>query len=321
MTSPSASQAVPSPPELAAEQAALLHHGPARVSVTRYRMLLETMRPRQWTKNAFVLAGVMFSGRALEASAELRAWVTFAAFCAVSAASYLINDVHDRHTDRLSPRTANRPIARGDIGVRTALVAAAGCMALAFAAAAAINWATLGTVAGYAALQLAYSRWFKHLLFIDVMSIAAGFLLRALAGLVAIHAVLSPWLLLSTGLLALFIALAKRRGEVVALGEKPPTQRPVLAHYSVALLDELIAVVTPSTLMVYALYGVLGAPTRLMLLTVPFVLYGIFRVLYLIHHQSTVTEDPSVLALRDRPLLICIVLWGLSAGIISALAT
>src|SRR5581483_8754763 len=153
------------------------------------------------------------------------------------------------------------------------------------------------------------------------MSISAGFLLRALAGLLCVHAIISPWLLLATGLLALFIALAKRRGEVVALGDRPPTQRPVLAHYSVALLDELIAVVTPSTLMVYALYGVLGAATRLMLLTLPFVLYGIFRVLYLIHHQSSVTEDPSVLAVRDRPLLLCIVLWGVSAGVITALAT
>jgi 4-hydroxybenzoate polyprenyltransferase len=299
----------------------VVHMGPPVTSPTRYRMLLETMRPKQWTKNAFVLAGVVFSGRALELDSQLRAWTTFVAFCAISAATYLVNDVRDRETDRLNPRTAKRPIARGDIGIRTALLAAAGCGVLALGLAALVNWETTATVAGYAVLQLAYTTWFKHELFVDVMSIAAGFLLRAFAGLVCIKAEISPWLLLATGLLALFIALAKRRGEVVALGDAPPTQRPVLAHYSVPLLDELIAVITPSTLMVYALYGVLGAKSDAMLLTLPFVLYGIFRVLYLIHHKSTSTQDPSVLALSDGPLRVCIVLWAVAAGIITAVST
>jgi len=283
-------------------------------------MLLETMRPKQWTKNLFVFGGIVFSGSIFKADAELRTWLTFVAFCAISATSYLVNDVRDRETDRLNPRTAGRPVARGDIGIRTALSAALGSGVLALGIAAAINWKTLATVAAYLALQLAYSTWFKHMLFVDVMSIAAGFLLRAFAGLVCIDTVISPWLLLATGLLALFIALAKRRGEVVALGGAEPTQRPVLAHYSIALLDELIAVITPSTLMVYALYGVLGAKSDAMLLTLPFVLYGIFRVLYLIHHRAGVTEDPSVLALSDVPLRICIVLWAITAGIITAVS-
>jgi 4-hydroxybenzoate polyprenyltransferase len=294
------------------------HYGPPIYSPTRYRMLVETMRPKQWTKNAFVLAGVVFSGRAFELDAELRAWVTFVAFCAVSSASYLLNDVRDRHTDRLNPRTAGRPIARGDIGVRTALIAAAGLGVIALGAAALINWETLAVVAGYAVLQLAYSNGLKHVLFLDVMTIASGFLLRALAGLVCIDAELSPWLLLATGLLALFLGLTKRRSEVVALAGAAPVQRPVLAGYSIALLDELIAVVTPCIVMVYALYGVLGAPNDTMLVTLPFVLYGIFRVLYLIHHRSTDTEDPSTIALKDRPLLLCIVLWAVTAGIITA---
>jgi 4-hydroxybenzoate polyprenyltransferase len=160
----------------------------------------------------------------------------------------------------------------------------------------------------------------KHVLFVDVMAIAGGFLLRALAGLVCIDAELSPWLLLATGLLALFLALGKRRGEVVALGGASPAQRPVLAHYSVALLDELIAVVTPCIVMVYALYCVLGAPDDAILMTLPFVLYGIFRVLYLVHHDSSTTEDPSVLAVRDRPLRACIALWGVTAAIVMALS-
>jgi 4-hydroxybenzoate polyprenyltransferase len=297
-----------------------LHTGPSQLSPTRYVMLLETMRPKQWAKNAFVLAGVIFSGRALELDAEIAAWTTLVAFCAVSSATYLINDLRDRETDRLNPRTARRPIARGDIGPRTALVATFACMIVAAGLALAVNVETLGVVGGYAVLQLGYSFGLKHVLFVDVMTIAAGFLARALAGLVAIDAVISPWLLLATGLLALFLGLTKRRAEVVQLGAAPPTQRPVLAHYSVALLDELIAVVTPSILMVYALYGVLGAESDAMLITLPFVLYGIFRVLYLIHHgsRSAETEDPSVIAIRDRPLLICILLWGISAGIITA---
>lgn len=299
---------------------AAVHAGPRRLSVTRYRMLLETMRPKQWSKNAFVLAGIVFSGRALEADAELRAWLTFVAFCAISAASYLVNDVRDRDADRLNPRTAGRPVARGDIGPVTALGTAFGLSVVAVGLTAAINLPTAGVVAGYLALQIAYSTWLKHEIFIDVMAIAAGFLLRAYAGLLCIDAAKSPWLLLATGLLALFIALAKRRGEVVALGDTPPTQRPVLAFYSIGLLDELIAVVTPAIVMVYALYGVLGAKNDAMLGTLPFVLYGIFRVLFLIHHDSAVTEDPSVLAVRDRRLGICILLWGVSAGLITALA-
>lgn len=283
-------------------------------------MLLETMRPKQWAKNLFVLAGVIFSGRVFEVDTQIAAWTTFVAFCAISSATYLVNDLRDRETDRLNPRTAGRPIARGDIGPRTALLATAGCVVVACGLSAAVNLATLGVVAGYAVLQFGYSFGLKHVLFVDVMTIAAGFLARALAGLVAIDAELSPWLLLATGLLALFLGLTKRRAEVVALGSAPPTQRPVLVHYSIALLDELIAVVTPSIVMVYALYGVLGAASDVMLTTLPFVLYGVFRVLYLIHHgdRTTETEDPSVIALRDRPLLVCIVLWAVSAGIITA---
>lgn len=297
------------------------HHGPRAVSVKRYVMLLETMRPKQWAKNAFVLAGVIFSGRVFEVEAQIAAWTTFVAFCAISSATYVLNDLRDRETDRLNPRTAGRPIARGDIGPRTAMIATAGCVVVAFGLAAAVNLETLGVVAGYAVLQFGYSFGLKHVLFIDVMTIAAGFLARALAGLVAIEAEISPWLLLATGLLALFLGLTKRRAEVVALGSAPPTQRPVLAHYSIALLDELIAVVTPSIVMVYALYGVLGAASDAMLATLPFVLYGIFRVLYLIHHgdRASETEDPSTIALRDKPLLICILAWGVSAGILTAI--
>jgi 4-hydroxybenzoate polyprenyltransferase len=296
------------------------HHGPAAWSPRRYGMLIEAMRPKQWTKNLFVLAGAVFSGRALEADVELRAWSTFVAFCAISSATYLINDLRDKDFDRLSERTAGRPIARGDIGPRTTVVAALVCALVAVAIAAAINWQTLAVLGGYAAMQALYIVWFKHMLFLDVMTIAAGFLLRTVAGIVCIGAVYSPWLLLATGLLALFIGLAKRRGELVALADATHTSRPVLDHYSLALVDELISVVTPCIVMVYALYAVLGAPSDVMLATLPFVIYGIFRVLFLMHHGGKVTEDPSLLAIRDRPLMICIALWAVASGVVTAVS-
>jgi len=278
------------------------------------------MRPKQWTKNLFVLAGAVFSGRALEADVELRAWATFIAFCAISSATYLINDLRDRDFDRLSERTAGRPIARGDIGPRTTVIAAVTCTVVAAAIGAAINWETLAVLGGYAVMQALYIAWFKHMLFLDVMTIAVGFLLRTVAGIVCIGAAYSPWLLLATGLLALFIGLAKRRGELVALADATHISRPVLDQYSLALVDELISVVTPCIVMVYALYAVLGAPSDAMLATLPFVIYGIFRVLFLMHHGGKVTEDPSLLAIRDRPLMICIALWAVASGIVTAVS-
>jgi 4-hydroxybenzoate polyprenyltransferase len=284
-------------------------------------LVVVTMRPRQWTKNAFVLGGLVFSGDALQLEPQLRAWTTCLAFCLMSGATYLLNDALDAETDRLNPRTAGRPIARGDLAVRTALVAAGVSAVAALGLAALINWKTLATLGGFMVLQFAYSKWLKHVLFVDVMAISAGFVLRAFAGLVCIPVEISPWLLLCTGLLALFLGLSKRRAEAVALGGTAHPQRPVLESYSVALLDELISVVTPSILVAYALYTVLGSKSGdAMLLTVPFVLYGIFRVLWLIHHRPATTEEPAVAVWRDRPLLICILLWGLTAALISVIA-
>jgi 4-hydroxybenzoate polyprenyltransferase len=284
------------------------------------RLVLESMRPAQWTKNAFVLAGVVFAGEVFEDAAALRAAVAFAAFCLASGAAYLINDVRDVEADRQSPRTAGRPVARGALGPRTAVVAAAVAALIALAATVAINLETAGVLAGFLALQIAYSAWLKHILFIDVMAVAAGFVLRAYAGMLGVDAPISQWLLLCTGVLALFLGFAKRRGELVRLNGAAPG-RLVLNQYTLPLLDELIAVVTPTTVVVYALYAELGAKTNAMLLTVPFVLYGIFRMLYLIHYRPESAEDPSEVVWRDRPLQACIVLWGISAGVNTLLAT
>lgn len=280
--------------------------------------VLETMRPKQWSKNAFVLAGLLFSGEVVHLDAVLPALVVAVAFCLVSGATYLLNDAVDAEADRHNPRTASRPIARGDLSRGLALVAAVVAALVGAALAAAVNWESLVTLLGYVVLQIAYSNWLKHVLFVDVMAIAGGFVLRALAGGVAIGVPISSWLLLCTGLLALFLGLTKRRGEAVALGGTTQPKRAVLESYSVGLLDELIAVVTPSTVVAYALYAVTGAATDLMLLTVPFVMYGIFRVLFLIHHRGGVTDEPAVVVWRDRPLLLCVLLWAICAGIIVA---
>jgi 4-hydroxybenzoate polyprenyltransferase len=302
--------------ELKAEGAAL---GPAARRSTP-RLLLEAMRPKQWIKNLFVFAGLAFAGRVTDPGDVALAIATFAAFCLASGATYLLNDVRDAEADRHNPRTASRPIARGDLSPGLALSAAGLAAAVALAGAALVNWETLAVLGGYVVLQLAYSHGLKHVLFVDVMAIAAGFVLRAAAGGLAIDVPISSWLLLCTGLLAVFLGFTKRRAEAVAMGGSEQPRRAVLDHYSVGLLDELIAVVTPSTVVVYAIYAVTGAHTSWMLLTLPFVLYGVFRVLFLIHHGGGLTEEPAVIVYRDRPLLACVVLWGASAAAIAAIA-
>ncbi len=283
-------------------------------------LVLETMRPKQWSKNAFVFAGLMFSGELLDGGAVLAAVTAAVAFCLVSGATYLLNDAVDAEADKHNERTKNRPIARGDLSPGAALVAAALATVAGVALAALINWETLLVLVGYVALQIAYSNYLKHILFIDVMAIAAGFVLRAAAGGTAVEVPISSWLLLCTGLLAIFLGFTKRRGEAVALGGGAQPKRAVLESYSVGLLDELIAVVTPTTVVAYALYAVTGASTDWMLLTVPFVMYGIFRVLFLIHHRTGATDEPAVIVWRDRPLLACVVAWGVCAGVIAAVS-
>lgn len=293
-----------------------------RVRAGTAGLVLETMRPRQWVKNVFVLGGLVFAGETFNAEKVGIALITFAAFCLASGAAYLVNDVVDREADRHSMRTASRPIARGDLAPRTAIVAAVASVVAAFAVVALVtNWQALVTLAGFVVLQAAYSYVLKHILLVDVMAIAALFVLRAYAGLISIEVPFSVWLLLCTGLIALYLALGKRRGEAVALGGAASPQRKVLEDYSVNLIDELTRVVTPSILASYSLYAVIGAETQLMLLTMPFVLYGVFRVLYLTHHaDSSLPDDPTELVWRDPPLQASILLWGLAAGVITLAA-
>ncbi|MGI8633679.1 MAG: decaprenyl-phosphate phosphoribosyltransferase [Solirubrobacterales bacterium] len=285
---------------------------------SRALALVEAMRPAQWTKNAFVLAGLIFSASFTDADAVLRTAVAFVAFCLASSATYLLNDAFDAETDRNNPRTAGRPIARGALSRRTGFTASAVFAVAALAMVAPLNWETPAVVGGYLVLQVAYSMGLKHLVLLDVLAVSLGFVLRALAGAVAIPVVISEWLLLCTGLLALFLALAKRRGELLALGPGAGTRR-VLDDYTPELVEQLITITAPITVIAYAIYCVTAASTPAMAITLPFVLYGLFRYLFLAQRRG-VGEEPGTAALHDRPLGLAVVLWGITAGVITAIA-
>jgi 4-hydroxybenzoate polyprenyltransferase len=282
--------------------------------------LLIALRPGQWTKNLIVFAGLLFGMKLFEPLAVVRASIAFAIFCALSGVVYLINDVADREADRRHPLKASRPIAAGAIAPGTALAVAVAIAGLALAAAFALTPA-FGVVATvYGVLLAAYSGPLKHIVIIDVLTIAAGFVLRAVAGAVAIPVPISHWLLVCTTLLALFLALSKRRHELVLLADEAASHRRILGEYSPYLLDQMISVVTASTLMAYAFYTISPETiekfgTDRLGLTLPFPLYGIFRYLYLVH-QKEGGGSPAEMLLNDRPLLTCVALWALAVVLI-----
>ena len=284
------------------------------------RTLLVTLRPEQWTKNLLVFAGIMFGGRLLDIDAVSSAIGAFAIFCGLSSTVYIFNDLADRDADKQHPLKGTRPIASGDLPVG---IAAAAGLAIGGAAllGATLMRPALGLVsAAYLLLLLLYSAALKHLVIIDVLVIAGGFVLRAVAGAVAVDVPISHWLLVCTTLLALFLALSKRRHELTLLGDGAVGHRRILEEYSPYLLDQMIAVVTASTLVAYTLYTT-DAETASRLgtgrlgLTIPFVLYGIFRYLYLVH-QKRGGGSPSTMLVTDRPLLACVALWGLSVAVL-----
>ena len=275
--------------------------------------LFIALRPKQWTKNLLVFAALIFAVRLFDPAAVLIAVEAFAIFCALSATVYLVNDVADRDTDRQHPLKRHRPIAAGDVSVRAAVITAVLLGVGALAAAFTINWRFGAISAGYLGLLVLYSGPLKHIVIIDVLTIAIGFVLRAAAGALAIDVVISGWLFVCSILGALFIALAKRRHELVLLDDGAISHRPILGEYSAYLLDQMISVVTASTLIAYVFYAI--SPdvaekfsTEWLGLTIPFPLYGIFRYLYLVHRKDG-GGNPSDLLISDRPLLACVTLW------------
>ena len=278
------------------------------------------MRPEQWTKNLFVFAGVLFGGRLLEPDALGLAAATFVIFCALSGAVYLFNDWADRDADTQHPLKRMRPIASGQLAPGTALVAAGLLVASGLTAATALRPALGLTAAAYVALLLLYSVALKHLVIVDVLTISAGFVLRASAGAVAVSVPIGYWLLVCTTLLALFLGFSKRRHELTILGEGATGHRRILEEYSPYLLDQMIAVVTASTLIAYSMFATstetaLRLGTTRLGVTIPFVLYGIFRYLYLVH-QKRGGGNPAALLVTDRPLLLCVTLWAISVAVI-----
>jgi 4-hydroxybenzoate polyprenyltransferase len=282
--------------------------------------LWESMRPRQWTKNLFVLIGVLFARKLTDPSAVGESLAAFAIFCLLSSSVYLINDVADAEKDRQHPTKCARPIACGRLSCAAALTAAAVLAMVSIGASFFLARMFAGLALLYLGLNLAYSLKLKHIVIVDVLCIALFFVLRAAAGAAAIQVEISHWLLICTVLLALFIALSKRRHELVLLTGNAANHRESLGEYSPYLLDQMIAVVTASTLMAYILYtvdertiGEYGSDR--LVYTVPFVLFGIFRYLYLVHQKGE-GGNPDRIILSDKQFLVNFVLWAVTVGLL-----
>lgn len=283
------------------------------------RALIKSMRLRQWTKNAFVLAAVVFDRQLGNPPAVIRSLAGFLLFCLLSSSVYLINDVVDAPADRLHPQKRNRPIASGKLPASVAISAAVIIVLLTIPAAFLLStwfgWITLA----YFLINLTYSTWLKHIPILDVMIIAAGFVLRVAAGVTLVTVErFSPWLYVVTTLGALFIGFGKRRSELALLEKEANSHRRVFDGYTIPLLDQLILIVSSTTIIAYSLYT-FSAPNlpenHSMMLTIPFVLYGVFRYLFLIQVKQS-GGAPEELLLTDRPLQAAIVLWGIAILII-----
>lgn len=317
----------------AQEQAVLTHEdGPngllaaAPCAAPRLFALLALMRPRQWTKNLAVFVGIVFAQQLFTLASLERATLAFLAFCVAASATYILNDILDLENDRQHPAKRNRPLASGALPVSWAYSAlsalallCAGLVLLLFtipikphtdifAAYGGSNLLFAATIATYLFVMILYSLRLKHVVVLDVFIIASGFVLRILAGTVVIPVSISPWLYLVTILLSLFLALNKRRHEIVLLQDQASNHRQILKEYSLPMLDQMITIVTAATLMAYSLYTFQG-PTgnHHLMLTVPFVLYGMFRYLYLVHMRME-GGSPEEVLLRDRHMLATVVL-------------
>ena len=281
--------------------------------MTALRSLLRTMRPKQWTKNAAIFAALIFDAKVFQRGPLLRTLAGFLLLCAVTGAVYIINDLADMEKDRRHPTKRNRPLASGALPVPVAI---AGMLVLLGVALPLAFWLDLyfGLIAaGYLFLQVAYTYILKHYVIVDVLVISAGFVLRVGAGVPLVPADrFSPWLYICTTLLALFLGFGKRRQELVLLQEDAKNHRAILSEYSVPFLDEMINVVISAAIVAYSLYtftAVNVPPNHLMMLTIPFPIYGLFRYLYLIHIRGE-TWAPDEVLLRDRPIQLTVLAWG-----------
>ena len=290
---------------------AVVARGGARRS-TAFALLM-LARPWQWLKNGLVLAALVFSRRLFLLHDTTLAVVAFVAFCALSSLAYVLNDIFDREVDRLNPEKRDRPLARGDLSVIEAagFAVVLGAIALLLSLALGLDFTAIAVL--YIALQFGYSLWAKQYVVLDVIVVAIGFVLRAFAGGAAINAQVSPWLAFITFVLAMLLVLGRRRHELVVLGDRAAAHRGALSQYTIRLVDQMIAIVAGATLVSYMIYTAsaeveakLG--THRLALTVPFVAFGILRYLYLIDERDE-GGDPARLLVRDRPLLLAVLLW------------
>jgi len=282
------------------------------------RAAIVALRPRQWLKNLLVFAGLVFAAKLGDAGRWLEAVAAFSAYCAVSSAAYLVNDLPVRADDRRHPVKRARPIARGELSPRAAVVLTAGLVAVALALAGVLGLVSVAFLLAFAGLQAAYSFSLKHVVLLDVLVIGSLFVIRAAAGAAAVDVRISPWLLLCTALLALFLALAKRRGELVLVGAQHTPGRPVLEGYSLELVDQLVAIVAASTVIAYSLYTLTARDSKALLATVPFVIFGLFRYLLLVHRDD-IGEEPEQVLLTDVPIMLAVAGWIATAAVILAL--
>jgi len=283
-------------------------------------LLIRSLRPEQWTKNLVLFAGLLFGLRLFDVTSILRSIAAFGIFCLLSGVVYLVNDVMDREADKIHPLKCRRPIASGALSPQTAILAAVLIATGALGGAWLLGEMFFATALAYVVLQTLYSGPLKHMVIIDVLTIAFGFVFRAIAGAVVVNVPISHWLLICTVLLALFLALSKRRHELVLLADGATSHRRILEEYSPYLLDQMIGVVTATTLMAYTIYTVSPETTQKfgtdwLGLTIPFPLYGIFRYLYLVH-QKKGGGSPTSMLLTDLPLLICVALWACAVVLI-----
>jgi 4-hydroxybenzoate polyprenyltransferase len=282
------------------------------------RAAIVAMRPQEWVKNLLVYAGLIFSGKFDEGDAIIAATVTFLAFCAIASAGYLVNDARDIEEDRQHPTKRNRPIAAGELGISMAIGLAVALAVVGLAGATILDPTVGGIVLAYAVGTTLYSYLLKHEVILDVMTIAGLFVLRVLAGAVAVDADASAYLLLTTGMVALFLGFTKRRQEATSELHSGAESRPVLEHYSIPFLDQMVAMVTATTVMSYSIYAV-NSPLigSRMLGTLPPVIYGIFRYLYLIYDRKD-TRSTDAILLEDYGMIGAGVVW--VASVITLLA-
>ena len=281
--------------------------------------LIKAMRPKQWTKNAFIFVPLVFDVKVFQLEPLLRTLAGFVLLCLISGTVYLINDLVDIERDRQHPTKCNRPLASGQLPKSVAIAAAIALPVIVLPLSFLLDMRFGLILSGYLGLQILYSLWLKNVVIVDVMVVAAGFVLRVAAGVPLVSAErFSPWLYIFTILLALFMALGKRRQEIVLLKDDAGSSRASLDHYNLPFLDEMMAVVTAGTLITYALYT-FSAPNlpknHSMMLTIPFVLYGIFRYLYVVHIQGNGGAPDEVL-LTDRPLFATVGLFGIAVVLI-----